>query len=173
MTNASERYNTSLWEYFSPTPPIPGFSTVESHRRVSDGAGALSFYTTAFLMGGTVNWRGYYSRGGPGETKTGGCPKSEIARVKIMLGGSQGSPREISPSLLPQTMNTFENPGKPSTRKRYFRGRAGRVRAGGFFISNSGDSRGGFLFDLHLRFFEFKRLPKMQGPLSVRFGWVV
>ena len=46
MTNASERYNTSLWEYFSPTPPITGFSTVESHRRVSDGAGAPRFYPT-------------------------------------------------------------------------------------------------------------------------------
>ena len=52
MTNASERYNTCLWEDFFPTPPIRGFSTVGFHRRVSDGAGAARFYTIAFLWVG-------------------------------------------------------------------------------------------------------------------------
>ena len=90
MKNASERYNAYLWNDIYLTPPIRGFSTVGSHRRVSEGAGAPRFYTMAFPMGGRVNWRGDYFLGlrrfleiSIGEA--GDYPRSKIPRLKIML----------------------------------------------------------------------------------------
>lgn len=43
-------------ENLAAPPPIGGFSTVEWHRRVREGAGALRFYTMAFPMAGELIW---------------------------------------------------------------------------------------------------------------------
>ena len=50
MASASERYNTCLCILYFPTPLIRGFTTVEFHRRVSEGAGAPRFCPRAFPM---------------------------------------------------------------------------------------------------------------------------
>ena len=68
-------------------PPIRGFTTVESHRRVSHGAGAARFYVSAFPVLGSADWRGDYSCG------EWGYPNITNPWTKKHAGGSRRSPR--------------------------------------------------------------------------------
>ena len=86
MKNALERYNAYLWNDIYPTPPIRGFSTGGSHRRVSEGAGAPRFCTWAFPMVERADWRGDYSAGDTAGEITAEYGESKIPRLKIMLG---------------------------------------------------------------------------------------
>ena len=80
------------------TPLIRGFSTDGSHRRVSEGAGALRFYTMPFPMVGSANWRGDYLLGASiGEARI--HPRSKNPQTKnhaSHLNGASGNSLKLN-----------------------------------------------------------------------------